>query len=177
MQKSSWVRLFPPENFVSIALLVLNAKDVWRPSDFYPYGNLFWFSAIWPWEAYVRYSLCLSCLEFVELLESMGLYFASNLKNFKPIFINVPCVFLKNVYPLLCEKIYTYLLDQNLLYYWYLLHLCPFWLLDLSFSERCILKSPTKTIDLFLVCHLPYIFWGYIVSTYISMIIISFLNY
>lgn len=36
-------------------------------------------------------------LRVVELLEPVGLYFSSNLNNFKPIFINVPCVLLKNI--------------------------------------------------------------------------------
>lgn len=51
-------------------------------------------------------------LGIVELLESVGLYFSSNLKYFKPIFINVPCVLLKNIHSLLSEKICIYLLDQ-----------------------------------------------------------------
>ena len=59
---------------------------------------------------------CLSVvfLKLLYILESLSLSFSSNLKNFKLIFISVPCVHLKTVYSLLNEK-NLYLLGQFLL--------------------------------------------------------------
>ena len=49
---------------------------------------------------------CLSVvfLKLLYILESLSLSFSSNLKNFKLIFISVPCVHLKTVYSLLNKK-------------------------------------------------------------------------
>lgn len=52
-------------------------------------------------------------LGVIERLEPVGLNFSSNLKIFKPIFINVPCVLLKNIHALLSEKVIIYLLDHG----------------------------------------------------------------
>lgn len=120
-KKRSWVWLFPPKNFISIALLVLNGKEGnWRTMWFLlPLQSVVVFSnlTVRCWDVAKQFTwLVFILLAIVELLESVGLYFSSNFKVFKPIFINVPYVPLKNkVHSLLSEKIETGIPHFNVL--------------------------------------------------------------